>query len=224
MGFRMPKCLLFDLDGTLLDSLPGIAFSIRQACRSVGLPEPNIDLRTLLGPPIRTILSNAVPTDDPALLDRLEQDFRASYDSEGWLKTSCFDGASEALAAIHAEGRRLFVVSNKPRHISVRILEREGLLALFEQIYTRDSRAVPWCSKAEMLAALLNEHCILSSDCLMVGDTMEDAAAAASAGINFAYMTHGYGQLEDTRSVTVSIKLDSFSQFLTLIRKEPVLD
>lgn len=51
MNSALPPCILFDLDGTLLDSLPGIAFSVREACRMVGLPEPNINLRSLLGPP-----------------------------------------------------------------------------------------------------------------------------------------------------------------------------
>ena len=60
MNGPLPPCILFDLDGTLLDSLPGIAFSVREACRMVGLPEPKINLRSLLGPPIRTILSRAV--------------------------------------------------------------------------------------------------------------------------------------------------------------------
>ena len=151
-GF-LPPCILFDLDGTLLDSLPGIAFSVHEACRMAGLPAPKIDLRSLLGPPIRTILSRAVPTDDPVLMDQLEKAFRISYDTEGWRKTSCFDGAQPALRMMKAEGQRLFVVSNKPRHISLRILEREGLLPLFERIYTRDSRT----------PALASRRCCVSS-------------------------------------------------------------
>ena len=221
MKLRLPKCLLFDLDGTLLDSLPGIVLAVREACRSVGLPEPGVDLRPLLGPPIKTILSEAVATDDPLLLDRLERNFRASYDSEGWQNTSCFEGAAETLAALQAQRHRLFIVSNKPRHISVRILEREGLLPLFECIYTRDSRVPPWCSKEQILLAVLTENGLLPSDCLMVGDTMEDGEAAASAGMDFVFMNHGYGQLRKTHSYFV---LDNFSQFLALITREPVID
>ena len=222
MKFRLPKCLLFDLDGTILDSLPGIVLAVHEACRSVGLPEPKVDLRLLLGPPIKTILSKAAGTDDPFLLDRLERSFRASYDSEGWQKTSCFDGASETLAALHAQRHRLFIVSNKPRHISVRILEHEGLLPLFERIYTRDSRIPPWVSKEEILLGFLTENRLRSSDCLMVGDTMEDAEAAAATGMDFIFMNHGYGQLRNTHSCY--FVLDNFSQFLASITKEPVLD
>jgi phosphoglycolate phosphatase len=223
MNGPLPSYILFDVDGTLLDSLPGIAFSVREACRMVGLPEPKINLRSLLGPPIRIILSQAVGTDDPALIDRLEQAFRTSYDTEGWRKTSCFDGVQDTLVMMKAGGHRLFVVSNKPRHISLKILEREGLLPLFEGIYTRDSRT-PACTKQKMLHEFLCEYGASSADCLMVGDTMEDATAAAAAGIGFIYMTHGYGELAQTPSIPIAYKLDSFSQFLQLMTQEPVRD
>jgi phosphoglycolate phosphatase len=224
MNGPLPSCILFDLDGTLLDSLPGIEFSIREACRMVGLPEPKVNLRNLLGPPIRSILSRALLTDNPALLDRLEQAFRTSYDTEGWRRTSCFDGALETLVMMKAGGHRLFVVSNKPRHISLKILEREGMLPLFEQIYTRDSRT-PACTKQELLHEFLSQYGVSSPDCLMVGDTMEDASAAAAAGIAFIYMTHGYGELVQAPGVPIAHKLDRFSQFLQLMEtQEPVRD
>jgi phosphoglycolate phosphatase len=215
-GF-LPNCIMFDLDGTLLDSLPGIAFSVNQACQMVGVPEPKIDLRSLLGPPIRTILSRAVATDDPELLQRLEQAFRTSYDTEGWRRTSCFDGVQAGLERMKAGEHRLFVVSNKPRDISLRILERERLLQLFERTYTRDSRTPAYTSKAEMLCEFLSEYRVSRSDCVMVGDTMEDAAAAASAGISFVYLTHGYGEVAERPSHPIAHKLDTFSQFLHLM-------
>jgi phosphoglycolate phosphatase len=223
MNGPLPSCILFDLDGTILDSLPGIAFSVQEACRLVGLPQRKINLRNLLGPPIRTILSRAVGSDDPELMDHLEKAFRTSYDTEGWRKTSCFDGAHATLGMMKAGGHRLFVVSNKPRHISLKILEREGLLPLFERIYTRDSRT-PAYTKEEMLREFLSEFGVSSPDCLMVGDTLEDASAAATAGIGFVYMTHGYGDLAQTPSIPIAYTLDGFSQFLQLMTQEPVRD
>ena len=216
MRNRLPKYLLFDLDGTLLDSLPGIAFSVHQACREIGLPQPAADLRNLLGPPIRTIFSRAVGTDDPNLLDLLEQSFRASYDNEGWRKTSCFEGAHSALGRMKAEGHQLFVVTNKPKHIAVRILEREGLLLFFEKIYTRDSRTPAFASKDEMLGEFLANYGASSGDCLMVGDTVEDAAAASAVKIEFIYMNHGYGRAAELQPFPVAYRLDNFSQFLQL--------
>lgn len=223
MSGSLPSNILFDLDGTLLDSLPGIAFSIHEACREVGLPEPKINLRRLLGPPIRIILSQAVATTDAAVIDPLEKAFRNSYDNHGWRKTRCFDGAKAALQTMKAGAHRLFVVSNKPRAVSLRILEREELLPFFEKIYSRDSSALV-LSKEEMLHGFLSDYGVSPQDCLMVGDTIEDATAAASAGIGFAFMTHGYGELASTPSVPVTHRFDSFSQFLPLMTEEPVRD
>ncbi len=211
MNLRIPQFVLFDLDGTLLDSLPGIAFSVKYACRTVGLPEPDVDLKSLLGPPIRIILSRAIPTEDALLLDRLEAAFRSSYDTEGWQKTTCFQGAYATLEAMKSNGHRLFVVSNKPLHISLRILDRESLLPFFEKIYTLQSRFPPYTSKAEMLKSFLSEYKIPSSDCLMVGDTVEDINASAATHISLAMMEHGYGRAPS--DATVRFRLRSFSDF-----------
>lgn len=219
MTICLPDCILFDLDGTLLDSLPGIEFSVRAAFAACHLPIPKGSLGALIGPPIRTILSRSGSIMDADMLDQLEQAFRSSYDSEGWSKTVCFPGASRVLLIMRQQGRRLFVVSNKPRHISLRILHAEGVLGLFEAVITRDSRSPAYSGKEEMIKILLAEHRLASKDCLLAGDTMEDAQAAATTGITFAYMTHGYGSLTETPSVPVACTLDHFSQFLPLMAK-----
>lgn len=220
MKTTLPQYLLFDLDGTLLDSLPGIAFSVHYALDAVGLPDTDALLRRFLGPPIRTIFSKLVPTADHVLLDRLESAFRTSYDSEGWQKTKCYQGAKEMLGAMTSQGRQLFVVSNKPRAVSIRILKREGLLPYFTCIYTRDSRVPPYLSKAEMLSTFLQDYGLLPSDCLMVGDTMEDVAASDVNQIDVALMEHGYGDVFST--VPVRVRFRNFSEFLTASMKECV--
>ena len=218
-----PACILFDLDGTLVDSLPGIEFSVREAFRSCRLPLAKESLREMVGPPIRTILSQAGNVKEESSLDTLERAFRASYDGEGWRKTVCFPAASQVLRTMHEWGHRLFVVSNKPRDISLQILKRERLLEYFEEIVTRDSRSPDYRGKGEMIGALLAERVITVEKCVMVGDTTEDAKAAASAGINFIWMTHGYGTAVQMSSVPVAHTLGSLSQLLPLMLKEPFL-
>jgi phosphoglycolate phosphatase len=213
---RLPECILFDLDGTLLDSIPGIEYSVRAAFAAAGLDGREIDLRPHIGPPIRTILSHVAKTEDAALLDTLERAFRASYDTAGWRKTPCFPGVVEVLAALKAGGHRLFVVSNKPRHVSVKILEMQGIAGQFEQIYTRDSATPPYASKARMLEAILSDHRLEAADCVMVGDTMEDASAAALYKIAFIFMEHGYGELSQAQPAL--LRLGNFSEFLENVR------
>jgi phosphoglycolate phosphatase len=213
---RLPECILFDLDGTLLDSIPGIEYSVRAAFAAAGLDDRDLDLRRYIGPPIRTILASVAETTDPILLDKLEQAFRLSYDTEGWRKTPCFPGVLEVLAGMKGGGHRLFVVSNKPRHVSCKILEMQGIAAHFEQIYTRDSIDPPYASKAGMLQAILADHHLLAEDCVMVGDTMEDASAAALHKIAFIFMEHGYGELSQAQPVL--LRLGNFSEFMEHVR------
>jgi len=208
------------MDGTLLDSLPGIAYSVQAAFDAAGLPERPFDLRQLIGPPIRTILSRAAETDDPALLDTLEQHFRASYDSEGWRQSICFPDAFEVLQAMKKSGHRLFIVTNKPRHSSTMAIEAEGIAPFFEGIYTRDSIEPPYASKAEMLHALLIDQHLSPQECAMVGDTMEDASAAAIHKMKFIFMEHGYGEISSVHPVM--LRLGKFSEFLPYLAMENV--
>jgi phosphoglycolate phosphatase len=220
----LPNCILFDLDGTLLDSLPGIEYSVRAAFVSCNLPPPQKSLRELIGPPIRTILSQALDVVDPHVLDALEQAFRHNYDSKGWRKTVCFPAVNQVLEIMHERGYRLFVISNKPRHISLQILEAQGILDLFEMIVTRDSRSPAYSGKEEMIRTLLNESGIASEDCLYTADTTSDAEAASAIGIRFAYMAYGYGEVPEGTPVSVECRFDNFQQFLPLMAKELIHD
>jgi phosphoglycolate phosphatase len=216
---RLPSCILFDLDGTLLDSLPGIEYSVRHAFATCNLAPPQKSLRKLIGPPIRTILAELGNILESAVLDKLEMEFRASYDSEGWQRTSCFPHAKSVLEEFHERGYRLFVVSNKPRHISLKTLTTENLINLFESIVTRDSRLPSYPSKREMIKGLMNESNIAPEDCVFVGDTIEDAEAARGNSIKFAYMAHGYGDISKEVSASFDYKLDDFRQFVPMMAK-----
>ena len=108
-GCPLPQNLLFDLDGTLLDSLPGIRFSAEAAFRACGLEVGKTELRSLIGPPIRKIMERmAVRQLSGEELDALERSFRWSYDTEGWRMTPHYEAAAESLRELKASGRRLF--------------------------------------------------------------------------------------------------------------------
>jgi phosphoglycolate phosphatase len=227
--YKLPKAMLFDLDGTLLDSLPGIAYSTRAAFTACGLAMGEVELRTLIGPPIRTILAKIALADvagglSEEQLDRLVQAFRLSYDNEGWKMTPHYVGAAELLRELRAKGKRLFVVSNKPRPISLKILEAEGTLELFEEIVTRDSRRPAYSGKWEMMSSLMERHGLEPQDCLMVGDTMEDAEAASATGMKFCLMTHGYGDVPEVSAVPVALRFDRFSELMPKLAQEQCID
>jgi phosphoglycolate phosphatase len=220
---RLPSCIVFDIDGTLVDSLPGIEFSVCEAFKACGLPLPQQNMRQLIGPPIRNILSQAGNILEEAQLDTLEKAFRNSYDGEGWRMTVSYPDVLAVLRSMREGGHRLFIVSNKPRHVALQVLNKEGIIDYFERIITRDSRSPLYQTKTEMLRTLLVDH-LCADKCVMVGDTLEDATAAANSGIQFILLTHGYGRVSEIPSDQVAFTLQSFSQFYELMTKEPVLD
>ncbi len=212
--------ILLDLDGTLLDSYPGLEFSVREAFAAEGLPVDTARLQSLIGPPIRSILDQLQPGLTPSSLDRLEAHFRRSYDGEGWKRTTCFPGAHAALGAARQAGRVLYVVSNKPRHIALTILEAEHLLPTFKEIVTRDSSAPAYAGKAEMIEDLLTRHRLRPQEVLMVGDTSEDAEAARKSGTQFMLMTHGYGYLFPEQFDSSWTACDHFNEWLPWLAEE----
>jgi phosphoglycolate phosphatase len=185
--------VIFDLDGTLVDSLPGVEYSTRAAWDAVqpGMPCPS--LLRLIGPPIREMFHRALPAADPALLDALVYHFRASYDAEGWQKTVVFPDVLAALAALTGDGIRCFVVTNKPSVAMQRIVHHCGLRPFLTANQSVDSRTPPFASKAEATALLVAEHRVDRARTVLMGDTLEDARAAHACGLYFIAFRGGYG-------------------------------
>src|SRR5579872_788738 len=147
----MTRNYIFDLDGTLVDSLPGIEYAIDAALSQLRRRRRVPDLKTLIGPSIRSILQCVTGTTEEEELNELENCFRRHYDSEGWRKTVCYPGVCDTLQALHAQGKVLFVVTNKPRYVTEKILNLFAIRACFEDVLTPDSRVPAFGNKSEML-------------------------------------------------------------------------
>jgi phosphoglycolate phosphatase len=183
---------IFDLDGTLVDSLPGIEASVR-----VAISGPVPGLRPLIGPPIREILRHLSVGLTEAELDGVAARFRRAYDAGGWRNTVLQTGAAEALAGIRARGWRAFLVTNKPALATSRILATLRIRRYFSSVWTRDSRTPAFGSKAEMIADLVARQGLDPARCVMVGDTAEDYLAATQTGIQARIVGNGYGASGD---------------------------
>lgn len=194
-SYQSKASLIFDLDGTLIDSCPGIGASLSAAFRSVGRVMPEVDLRAIVGPPIRTIATRVEPTLTESELLEIERTYRAAYDVDGWRETILFDGVVETLGTLRGKGFDILLVTNKPRIPTEKIMSRFGLTDLFEEIVTRDSRAPIYHNKSEMLSEMLKRRSLKPELTTMVGDTLEDSDAAVSNGLRFFYAVYGYGSI-----------------------------
>jgi phosphoglycolate phosphatase len=190
------RSLLFDLDGTLVDSCPGIAASLSMAFHAAGRTMPPVDLRTLIGPPIRVMAMRIDPTLTEAELAQIEKTYRTDYDSEGWRRTVLFDEVIPGLQQLRSVGAQLFLITNKPRIPTVGILTHFGMTDLFDEVVTRDSRHPGYSGKSEMLSELLLRHHLRTESTIMVGDTAEDGEAATDNRLEFIHARYGYGSVD----------------------------
>jgi phosphoglycolate phosphatase len=211
--------VIFDLDGTLVDSLPGVEYSARAAWDAVQPGTPCPSLRRLMGPPIRDMFHRALPTADPALLDSLVHHFRASYGSSGWQKTVVFPHVLAALAALTRDGMRCFVATNKPSVPTQRIADHCGLRPFLTAIQSVDSRTPPFASKAEATATLVAEHGVDPARTMLMGDTLEDARVARACGLRFLAFRGGYGWPDLEANLPEMEVCEGFASLPALLRR-----
>jgi phosphoglycolate phosphatase len=213
------RSLIFDLDGTLIDSCPGIQSSLAVAFRAAGRVMPEIDVRTVIGPPIRVIAARIEPTLSEPELTQIEQTYRSVYDTEGWRETLAFPDVIPVLQSLHAEGVRLFIVTNKPRIPSRKILEHLKLDSMFAAVLTRDSRTPGYSSKAEMVREIVQSHSLTPEASALVGDTVEDEEGARASHLAYIHATYGYGTMNQAHaSITTFAEL---TRALTRLGERP---
>jgi len=191
--------VLFDLDGTLSDSAPGILASLRHALAVNGLPplDPATE-HALLGPPFYESLPPIIG--EERLWPVLDA-YRAHYAST-MFETSAFPGVAELLDALRRDGRRLAVATSKPEKYAVPIVEHLGLDGYFETV-GGDDLAGSLRTKALVIGTVLDRLGEPDrSDVVMVGDRSHDVQGAAEHGIAAIGVRWGYGlpgELEGAR-------------------------
>lgn len=189
---------IFDLDGTLVDSLSGITASIRHAVRGHGDEVSHAQVRELIGPPVRQVLKGIVGDIPAADMDRIERDFRTAYDSAGWRQAELYPAALTVLQSLYDEAFQLFVFTNKPNRAAKAILGELGIDHLFRATVSKDSRVPGYVSKTEMLQTLMHDHGLVETDCIVIGDSQEDFHAARHMRTQFIFASYGYGKLDRT--------------------------
>lgn len=200
--------IIYDLDGTLVDSCPGIETAFRRAAGAV-LPGREVPaLRPHIGPPIRGIATSVFGPLEEEALAGIERLFREIYDGETCLECELFPKVATTLEQLSARGIRQFVVTNKPQLPTERVLARLGLTRWIERFVAPDSVAPRFSSKALATTYLLQTTGLAPEDCLFVGDSPDDEEAARHNGMPFLGVAYGYGS---ARLPSAPALLSSFS-------------
>lgn len=181
--------VLFDLDGTLTDSAPGIIDCATYAFSSLGYKIPDIhDLRTFIGPPLSSSFARFGM--DPDTVEKAISAFRSRYTVSGKFENDVYPGIEELLIKLKDKGYHLFVATSKPELTAREILAHFHLDIYFDEIagasldHNRES-------KEAVIAYLLSKKDIGAS--VMVGDTDYDVIGAKKHGIPCIAVSWGYG-------------------------------
>jgi phosphoglycolate phosphatase len=184
--------VLFDLDGTLSDSAPGILGALRHAFAVNGLPPLDAQTeRVLLGPPFYESLPPLIGGEQklPAVIGA----YRERYGEGGMFETSVYDGIPDVLSSLHGNGARLAVATSKPEHYAVPIVEHLGLAEFFETVGGDElDGSLP--TKALVIDKVLRRLGIArGDDVVMVGDRAHDVLGAREHGLRCIGAGWGYG-------------------------------
>jgi len=192
---RSLPALIFDLDGTLTDSMPGILSCLNKVLDAWHI-DPRGPLERFVGPPVEQWTEELLPEGTDEARAALARDYRNCYDREGWKNNSVYAGVAEMLADLHQRGFPLYVCTSKQQHFAVRILDLFGLSGQFTAIYG-DKAEYPSHSKEDLLARLLLEHSLAPESSWMIGDRIFDIRAGRANSVRCLAAGWGYGPPEE---------------------------
>ena len=194
---RQLTCVLLDLDGTLIDSKPGIVASFAAALVELGhRPDPSFDLTFVIGPVLTDVMGEVLAHYGDARVDEAVAAYRRHYGEVGLFDVAPYDGIAALLASLKAAGLRLFLATSKRTAFAVRILDHLGMSDRFDGIYgsepdgSRDG-------KPELIAAILRRETIRADEAIMVGDRRYDIAGAHANDLRAVGVLWGYGARQE---------------------------
>ena len=185
------KNVIFDLDGTLLDTGRGIIESVEHTIGVMGLSKlSGEELRSCVGPPLkRSFMNTCGCTEETA--NEAVRTFRAYYQEGAVLHAEHYPGITELCSELKNRGIKLGVATNKPNRFAVALIENFGLEPYFSCVKGADEAGK--LSKTDLIRSCMQEIGATESDTVLIGDTDNDAAGAEQAGIGFIAVTFGFG-------------------------------
>ncbi len=192
--------LIFDLDGTLIDSRKDIAASVNLTFRDLGLPEKPVEvIYGYVGNGVRRLILDTVEGSPPLLIDRALQIFEGHYLKHLLDDTILYPGMEGVLR--HFDKKKKAIVTNKPLLYSTKIIEGLQARAHFDLILGAEP-IVQLKPHPEMILRTLDYLEVSPSDAVMIGDSLNDIHAARSAGIKSCGVGYGLGNVEELKSGT----------------------
>jgi phosphoglycolate phosphatase len=202
--------IVFDLDGTLADTLPDLTTAANHACRTLGLPEyPPTAIRQMIGGGERNLIERLVGPNHQDKVEECLQLYLDYYTRHNGDLTRPYPEVASTLERLR--GKRLAVLSNKLGRLTQQTLEAIGIARFFAAVRGGGSN-LPLKPAPDQLLALTADLGVQTGRTLMVGDKAADIQAGLSAGTLTAAVTYGYGDRDALVAASPDFLLTQFSE------------
>ena len=222
MKLKRPEMVLIDVDGTLVDSVPDLAYCVDAMMRELGLPERGeTRVRQWVGNGVERLVQRALINQldgqpDEVLFAEALPVFEALYRDNTSKRSCLYPGVQEALDFIKTTGVRMGCVTNKASQFTLPLLKDLGVHDYFEIIICGDMLDRKKPDPMPLLHAA--EHLeTRPSASLMIGDSMSDVKAARAAGFQIVCMSYGYNHGEDIRDYNPDAVVDSMAEIKDIV-------
>ena len=201
MSEKLYNTVIFDLDGTLIDSSPGILESFEGAFSALNIELQRPLNSSIIGPPLFETLELLSGLSDKFVLDKLAKHFKLHYDSVGYKKTIIFPGINTMLSDIRFLNKfNIYIATNKRILPTRKILSFLNWDSLFDETYALDSFSPPLVSKGKLIARILDVKNICNENVIYIGDREDDKLAAKENNILFEMVSWGFDKKNEDKS------------------------
>ena len=211
------KAVIFDLDGTLLDTIEDLGTAVNFALERRGFPLHSFaDYRQKVGHGIRNLVTVSLPFEkqsDEALIDECLADFREYYTGHIDVHTRPYPGMVELVARLDAEGVKMAIASNKFQ-AGTETLVAEFFPGIQFVAVLGNREGFPLKPDPEIVGEVLRKAGCSRSEAVMIGDSMTDMKTAENGGIDTIAVSWGYRQMEGTPGITVADSAAGLRQLL----------
>ena len=215
--------VVLDLDGTLVDSVPDLAYSLDSMLQMLGMPDAGeMKTREWVGNGLERLVKRALCNDldkepDASLFEKALPLFISEYKQNACKRSRLYDGVKEGLNYLMRHDFKLACVTNKQSQFTNIVLKTLGIQNAFGIVISGDTLAKKKPDPLPLLHAA--EHFgVSASKALMVGDSVNDVSAARAAGFQILCVNYGYNHGQDIRLANPDLVIDSLAEFPNILK------